>query len=109
MKQGPDSAVIMRACAMTIRGFRKKSGYAQELLALESGIDRAYMSRLERGVHAPNLDTLFKLFPRLGITFRDFAAEMEANIRRVKHERKKPPPPPTAAVPDPSPDPTTLA
>lgn len=87
MKHGVESVVIQRACALTIRGLRKKSGYAQEALALDSGIDRAYMSRLERGVHAPNLDTIFKLLPLLDVTFVEFATEMEACIRSVKRKR----------------------
>lgn len=93
MKHGAESVVIQLASAMTIKALRKRRGYAQELLALESGIDRSYMGRLERGVHAPNLDTLFKLFPLLNVTFVEFAQEMEANIRRVKRQHRKEPPP----------------
>lgn len=91
VKRGTETAVIQRACAMTILALRKKSGYAQETLALESGIDRAYMGRLERGEHVANLDTIFRLLPKLGISFIDFAVEMEINIRRVKRAPKKEP------------------
>lgn len=86
MKHGEESVVIQQACALAIKALRKKSGYAQEALALEAGIDRAYMSRLERGVHAPNVDTIFKLLPLLGVSFAEFAAEVEACIRRLKRK-----------------------
>ena len=34
---------------------------SQEQLALDSGMDRAYISRLERGLRGPTLETIFRL------------------------------------------------
>jgi|SRR5690554_1121940 len=47
---------------------RLKAGLSQEELALESGLDRTYISMLERGVKIPTLSTLVKLSKALSVT-----------------------------------------
>jgi len=79
--------MIRCAFAMTLKTLRKRAGIAQEKLALEAGIERSYMSGMERGKHSPNLDTIYKILPFLGVTFPQFAEEFEHSLRRV---RKKP-------------------
>ncbi|PCJ85387.1 MAG: XRE family transcriptional regulator [Hyphomicrobiales bacterium] len=48
-----------------IREARKAIGLSQELLGLEIGIDRTYISGIERGVRNPSLDVIVKLAERL--------------------------------------------
>jgi transcriptional regulator with XRE-family HTH domain len=50
-----------RAFGQALREVRRERGFSQERLALESGLDRTYISLLERGVQSPTLRTIFKL------------------------------------------------
>jgi len=89
MKTSPDRAHLRSAFTICLRKLRKSAGIAQERLALESDIDRGYMGQLERGHHSPSLETLYKLFPPLGITFTQFAVEYEKSLRCVRRTRPK--------------------
>jgi len=50
-----------------VRQTRKAVGLSQEALALEIGIDRTYISGIERGVRNPSLDVIVKIAERLDI------------------------------------------
>ena len=54
--------------ARNIKQFRKLRGVSQERLALEAEVDRTVVSKIERCVGNPSLDTLVKLANRLDTT-----------------------------------------
>jgi transcriptional regulator with XRE-family HTH domain len=58
-----------------IRNARKVKGLSQESLAAESGIERAYMSGIERGMQNMSLMTLAKVAKALGISVADLVVE----------------------------------
>lgn len=74
--------MLQTVFSQCIRDFRHKAGIAQEDLAHAAGVDRGYMSKLERGKHAPTLDMIYRLLPPLGITFIQFAVAFELAERR---------------------------
>ena len=45
---------------------RKKKGYTQLLLSIDSGVAKSYIAELERGKRNPTLTTLRKLLKPLG-------------------------------------------
>ena len=47
--------------ARNIRRLRVARGLSQEMLAVDAGIDRTYVSRLERGLENPSVAVLEKL------------------------------------------------
>lgn len=49
------------AFGAALREARRKAKLSQEMLALESGVDRTFVSMLERGVRQPALATMFAL------------------------------------------------
>lgn len=51
-----------------VRQFRKEKGWTQEKLGEETGLDRTYISDIERGVRNPSLKSLQKLAKALGAT-----------------------------------------
>ena len=51
-----------------LKKYRKENGLSQERLALESGVDRTVVSRLERCLINPSLHILFKLANQLQVT-----------------------------------------
>ena len=58
-----------------IRQFRQLRGLSQEQLALEAGINPAFLGHLERGLKSPTITTLDKLVKALNITFEELFAE----------------------------------
>jgi transcriptional regulator with XRE-family HTH domain len=54
-------ANIPRAFGRILKEYRLKAKLSQEALALAAGIDRTFVSLLERGQRQPTLTTLFRL------------------------------------------------
>ena len=84
MRKKKKPTVYGRAFGTTIRYFRLEAGFAQETLALEAGIGRAYMSAMERGLHNPTFEMLYRMLPLLNVSFEEFAREYDVNLRRAK-------------------------
>jgi len=66
---------VLVAMGGAIRNARKVKGLSQESLAAESGIERAYMSGIERGMQNMSLMTLAKVAKALGISVADLVVE----------------------------------
>jgi transcriptional regulator with XRE-family HTH domain len=47
--------------AWNLRRIRVKRALSQEALAVDAGVDRSYVGRIERGVENPTVETLDKL------------------------------------------------
>ncbi|MBK8009713.1 MAG: helix-turn-helix transcriptional regulator [Rhizobiales bacterium] len=60
--------------AWNLRKFRLAKRLSQEKLALEAGIARTYVSRLERGVENPTVVMLDRLAKALSVKSVDFLA-----------------------------------
>lgn len=58
---------VRAALAHNLKRHRKRIGLAQERLALEAGIDRTMLSKIERQIANPSVETLLKLSNRLGL------------------------------------------
>jgi transcriptional regulator with XRE-family HTH domain len=52
---------------MRLKGLRERNGLTQEELAKRAGVSRAYLSRLEMGLHDPPLSRLQALAKALGV------------------------------------------
>lgn len=89
MKAASNRGEVRRAFSETVRKLRGDAGLSQERLALACGIDRAYMSGLERGIHTPTLETIFKLLPELDVSFQTFAREFDAALKREQRSHHK--------------------
>jgi DNA-binding XRE family transcriptional regulator len=63
---------LRRDLAHNIRAIRVGRGYAQERLGLEAGVDRTVVSKIERGVTNPSLETLLKLANVLDVSVAEF-------------------------------------
>lgn len=67
-----------------LRKRRKESGLTQEKLALEAGIQRNYVSLIERGINQPTIAMLFKLAAVLNCNPSELVADTENQIKLVK-------------------------
>lgn len=62
-----------------LRETRKRRGLSQQSLALETDLDRTYISLLERGKRQPSLRTLFVLAEALGTKASILVRKLEIN------------------------------
>lgn len=58
---------IREILASNLRRLRKAAALSQEELAHRSGIDRTYISALERSVYAAGIDVVDRLAKELGV------------------------------------------
>ncbi len=65
------------AFGQTLRELRRERGLSQEALALEAGLQRNYISLIERGVNQPTITTVFKLASALAIRPSEVIARVE--------------------------------
>lgn len=55
------------AFGQVLRVVRKEVGLTQEELALSAGVERNFVSLIERGINQPTVRVLFKLATALGV------------------------------------------
>jgi transcriptional regulator with XRE-family HTH domain len=68
---------IEEAFGKVLKKYRKESQMSQEFLALECGLDRTFISALERGLRQPSLKTLFKITSVLDVSPSQIVKEVE--------------------------------
>ena len=72
-----------------IRYFRHLRKLSQEQLALQAGINPAFLGHLERGLKSPTITTLEKLVKALDITFEELFSEEAPDPDRDKASAMK--------------------
>jgi transcriptional regulator with XRE-family HTH domain len=65
------SKPFLRAIGKRVREARERRGFSQEELAAEAGVDRSYMSGLERGVRNISVLKLAAVARALGVPARE--------------------------------------
>lgn len=68
------------AFGQVLRSARSDKNISQEELAFNAGLDRTFISLLERGRRQPSLTTLIELARALGISASDLVARVEKII-----------------------------
>jgi len=63
---------------------------SQEALALESQLDRTFISLLERGLRQPSLTTIFQLARTLGLLPEDLVAIVSKVLSQSEDVRETP-------------------
>ncbi|WP_311270695.1 helix-turn-helix transcriptional regulator [Sphingobium sp. WCS2017Hpa-17] len=58
---------VVELLGTNVRRYRKLKGMTQEQLALDTGMERSYVSDLERGTRNPSVRALGRLAEALGI------------------------------------------
>jgi transcriptional regulator with XRE-family HTH domain len=70
----PDISAIF---GEVLHRYRSERDISQEELAFEAGVDRTFISRLERGVRQPTITTLIGLGQALNVSAADMVKEAE--------------------------------
>jgi transcriptional regulator with XRE-family HTH domain len=60
-----------------LRAARLRAGLTQEELAHRAGVDRSYISQLERGLKSPTVDMLLRLCRATGASASQIIARVE--------------------------------
>ncbi|MBP1207287.1 DNA-binding XRE family transcriptional regulator [Duganella sp. 1411] len=76
----PEEVDQLVSFGRVLRQLRKDAGLTQERLALEAGIERNYVSLIERGINQPALRMIFKLADALGTTPSEILRQVEAEL-----------------------------
>lgn len=61
-------------------GLRRGPSIVTAVLAHEAGVDRSYVSLLERGIKNPTLRMVFRLAGILGVTAKELVGRVEAEM-----------------------------
>jgi len=67
---------VQAIVARNLRRLRLECGLSQEALAVDAGIDRTYVSRLEKGIENPTVAVLDRIALALGADIRAFFAQI---------------------------------
>ena len=60
-----------------LRDAREEAGMTQEALAAKAGMDRAYISEIERGKASPSVDRLFRICRAMDVRASTILARVE--------------------------------
>ncbi len=71
------------ALGYVVAELRRQSGKSQEVMGFEAGLDRSYISLLERGLRSPTLDSLFALCPVLGLSVSQLLILTERKLEEM--------------------------
>ena len=71
-----------------LRRYRTDMNISQEELAFRAGVDRTFVSRIERGIRQPTITTLVGLGLALGISAAELVQEVEAEYRKQAKQKK---------------------
>lgn len=70
--------------AWNLRRIRVAAGVSQEQLAVDAGVDRTYVGRIERQLENPTVNNLDKLAAALGVHISELFAKPRPGERRPK-------------------------
>ena len=75
--ENADNLELERIFGDILRRRRSEIGISQEELAFLAGVDRTFVSRIERGIRQPSLRTLIGLGKALKVSAADLVLETE--------------------------------
>lgn len=75
---------LAQAFGRVLRERRLAAGLSQEKLALDAGVDRTFVSLLERGGRQPTLATLWRLSEALSVSPSELIARVEKAQKFVR-------------------------
>lgn len=76
------------AFGQVLRELRKRQGLSQEELAHEAGVERNYVSLLERGKNSASIKIIFKLAVAQKISVTEFVGLIELRVTGQKAENQ---------------------
>ncbi|NCO76633.1 MAG: helix-turn-helix transcriptional regulator [Cyanobacteria bacterium] len=78
---------VLLALGKSVKIQRTLLGISQEELGLRSGLDRTYISGIERGVRNPSFTALVALSQGLGLTVSELFFDLEKEIFNINEHK----------------------
>ena len=78
---------VRKRVGANVRRLREEKGLSQEKFAFESGIDRTYVSGIERGARNPTVTVVERIADALGVPSHRLFIEPEKPVARAKRRR----------------------
>ncbi|HHK1256661.1 TPA: helix-turn-helix domain-containing protein [Pseudomonas aeruginosa] len=75
------------AFGRALRNLRKTANLTQEQLGFEAGLDRTYISVLERGERSPTLDTIVSISNVFGLSVLELASHIQRQLDEL-HDKQ---------------------
>jgi transcriptional regulator with XRE-family HTH domain len=73
---------LKTAFSKTLKELRKKSGMSQQELADYCDLERVYISKLERAMSMPSIDTIFRIAEVLKLKPYELVQQLEKNSKK---------------------------
>jgi transcriptional regulator with XRE-family HTH domain len=80
-----------------LRECRRNAGISQEQLAEAAGLDRSFISLVERGIQSPNIVVLLRIADVLGVAASELIAQTECAMQAASVEEDAAPAEPAKA------------
>jgi transcriptional regulator with XRE-family HTH domain len=77
------------AFGVVLRTLRRERQLSQEDLALEAGLQRNYISLLERGLNSASIKTIFKIAKALGVSATELVKRAEVELASSARGRQR--------------------
>ena len=77
------------AFGVVLRALRRERKLSQEDLALEAGLQRNYISLLERGLNSASIKTIFKIAKALGVSATELVRLTESVLATAARGRQR--------------------
>ncbi|MQR84534.1 helix-turn-helix domain-containing protein [Bacillus megaterium] len=74
---------IEQAFGIVIKKYRLERSISQEKLAFGAGLDRTFISLLERGKRKPTINTLFSISKVLEVKPSEIVKEVENHLKQI--------------------------
>lgn len=74
-----------RIFGQVLRHLRKERKLSQEALAFDSGVDRTFISDMERGVKQPTITTIYRLARALNLSVVELIAAVDDVVQEEIH------------------------
>jgi len=71
---------LNKAFATTLKSLRESAGLSQKQLSIRAGLDRTYVSLLERGQRQPTISTLYKLAAPLKVSVNEMVFRLDNQL-----------------------------
>jgi len=87
MKKNAHAAEVL---GNTLREIRTARRMTQEEIALEAGVDRTFLTRVENGKLSPSFDSILAIASALGVTLTQLSQRFEQNMGKPDNEKSSP-------------------
>ncbi|MDR0770273.1 MAG: helix-turn-helix domain-containing protein [Burkholderiales bacterium] len=81
------AADIGKIFGKVLQQHRSQRDISQEELAFQAGVDRTFISRLERGIRQPTITTLISIGQALGVSAATLVQEAEKEYLRQNKQK----------------------